>query len=77
MLKRILLITALSTFYVKNALAQTTFPSNGAPHPIHTTHVFTNAVIHIDYETTINSGILIIQDGKVCLLYTSTNADLF
>lgn len=65
MLKRILLITALSSFYVKNALAQTTFPNNGAPHPIHTIYVFTNAVVHLDYETTLSNGSLIIQDGKV------------
>ena len=48
-----------------NIISQTTFPTNGAPNPIHTIYAFTNAVIHVDYETTIPNGILVFQDGKI------------
>ncbi len=48
-----------------NSLAQTTFPTNGAPNPVHTIYAFTNAVIHIDHETTITNGTLVFQDGKI------------
>lgn len=65
MLKRIILAAAVCIISVKNAGAQTTFPSNGAPNPVHTIYAFTNAVIHVDYETTITNGVLVIQDGKI------------
>lgn len=65
MFKRIILAAVISIVYVKNISAQTTFPSNGAPNPVHTIFAFTNAAIHTDYENTISNGILIIQDGKV------------
>jgi imidazolonepropionase-like amidohydrolase len=45
--------------------AQVTFPSNGAPNPVHTIYACTNAVIHVDHETTIGNGILVFQDGKI------------
>src|SRR5688572_4782252 len=48
-----------------NGLAQTTFPSNGAPHNPHSLYAFTNAVIFLDYETTLKNGTLLIQNGKV------------
>lgn len=60
---KILLIFSL--VFTAKVFAQTTFPSNGAPNPVHTIYAFTNAVIHIDHEATINNGILVIQDGKV------------
>ncbi len=65
MLKRTILAAVISFFSVKNIGAQTTFPSNGAPNPVHTIYAFTNAVIHVDHETTINNGVLVVQDGKV------------
>ena len=53
-------------FVLVNSLSsQTTFPSNGAPNPVHTIYAFTNAVIHVDYETTIANGLLVFQDGKI------------
>jgi imidazolonepropionase-like amidohydrolase len=51
--------------FVANVLAQTTFPTNGAPNPVHTIYAFTNAVIHVDHETTINNGTIVFQDGKI------------
>jgi imidazolonepropionase-like amidohydrolase len=48
-----------------NLVAQVTFPSNGAPNPVHTPYAFTNAVIHMDHEVTIPNGILVFQDGKI------------
>lgn len=65
MFKRIILIAAIGVYCIKSTSAQTTFPSNGAPNPVHTTYAFTNATLHLDHETTINNGVLVIQDGKV------------
>ncbi|HRD37537.1 MAG TPA: amidohydrolase, partial [Bacteroidia bacterium] len=64
MLKRIYFaVTVL--FTISSASAQTTFPSNGAPNPVHTIYAFTNANIHVDQDITINNGVLVIQDGKI------------
>jgi imidazolonepropionase-like amidohydrolase len=64
MLLRLRYFVVLAAFSL-NSLAQTTFPTNGAPNPVHTIYAFTNAVIHIDYETTITNGTLVFQDGKI------------
>lgn len=48
-----------------NALCQTTFPVNGAPNNSHTIYAFTNCVLHVDADVTINNATLLIQDGKV------------
>ncbi len=45
--------------------AQSTFPSNGAPNPVHTTYAFANGVIHVNEETTVEEGILLVKDGKI------------
>jgi len=64
MLKRIYFaVTVL--FTISSGSAQTTFPSNGAPNPVHTIYAFTNATIHVDQDITINNGVLVIQDGKI------------
>ncbi|MGZ3885578.1 MAG: amidohydrolase family protein, partial [Bacteroidia bacterium] len=47
------------------SVSQVTFPSNGAPNPVHTIYAFTNAMIHVDHETTIANGTLVFQDGKI------------
>ncbi|MBS1634808.1 MAG: amidohydrolase family protein [Bacteroidetes bacterium] len=49
-------------------LAQTTFPSNGAPNPDHTTYAFINATIHMNEDVTISHGSMVIKDGKVLLV---------
>lgn len=65
MLKRIFFFCSAIPFLCKNITAQTTFPSNGVPNPVHTIYAFTNAIIHVDHETTLAKGVLIIQDGKI------------
>lgn len=45
--------------------AQTTFPVNGAVNNLHTVYAFTNAVLHLDANITVNNGVLVFQDGKV------------
>ncbi len=46
-------------------LAQATFPVNGPTDPRHTVFAFTNARIHVDYKTIVDSATLLIRDGKV------------
>lgn len=48
-----------------HSYSQITFPNNGAPNPVHTIYAFTNAVIHVDHETTISNGAIVFQDGKI------------
>lgn len=65
MIRRLLFALAAILTFFQTAESQSTFPSNGAPHPIHTIYTFSNAVIHIDHEITIPNGILVVQDGKI------------
>jgi imidazolonepropionase-like amidohydrolase len=65
MRSRLKLLLFFSLVFTAELFAQTTFPTNGAPNPVHTIYAFTNAVIHVDHESTINNGILVIQDGKI------------
>lgn len=53
------------TVWFLNVYSQTTFPNNGAPYKPHTLFAFINAQLVIDYETTINNGVLLIKDGKI------------
>lgn len=48
-------------------LAQTTFPVNGAPDIKHTLYAFTNCTLHVDAETVIANGVLLVKDGKIVL----------
>ena len=45
--------------------AQETFNVNGTHNKNHNYYAFTNATIHIDYQTTIENGTLLIKDRKV------------
>jgi imidazolonepropionase-like amidohydrolase len=55
-----------SLFLVATVLrAQTTFPVNGAPNPLHTIYAFTNCTLHVDADNTIINATLLIQDGKI------------
>ncbi len=65
MLLRIKFLIVLGAICVTDLSAQTTFPTNGAPNPVHTIYAFTNAVIHVDHEVTITNGTLVFQDGKI------------
>ncbi|MBL0105645.1 MAG: hypothetical protein IPP51_18795 [Bacteroidetes bacterium] len=64
MIRKLLLVAVFiqSSFLLH---AQETFPVNGTTDPRHTTYVFANAKVHVDYQTTIDSATLIVRDGKV------------
>ena len=47
------------------AQAQETFIVNGTHNKNHNAFVFTNATIHIDYQTVLDNAGLLIQDGKI------------
>jgi imidazolonepropionase-like amidohydrolase len=53
------------TVWFLNVYSQTTFPNNGAPYKPHTLFAFINAQLVIDYEITINNGVLLVKDGKI------------
>lgn len=48
-----------------NLLAQETFPINGTSDPRHITYVFKNARIISDFQTTLDSGMMVVRDGKI------------
>ncbi len=70
MKKLFLFIFVLSTI-VSNA--QETFNVNGAHHKNHNFFAFTNASIHVDYQTIIEKGTLLIQDGKIVAVAKNVN----
>ena len=47
------------------SISQETFDVNGTYNKNHNYYAFKNAVIHIDYQTTILNGTLLIKDGKI------------
>lgn len=57
----------LSSYFIiaQFAIAQTTFPTNGAPNTMHTIYAFTNCTLHVDADVTILNATLIIQDDKI------------
>jgi len=57
-----LYILILVSFIAK---AQETFIVNGTHNNNHNAFAFTNATIHIDYQTIIENGTLVIKDGKI------------
>jgi imidazolonepropionase-like amidohydrolase len=59
------IIAFLLLGYSAISLAQETFPVNGSFNKNHNSYVFTNANIHVDYQTVISNGTLIIKDGLV------------
>ncbi|MBL4623965.1 MAG: amidohydrolase family protein [Flavobacteriales bacterium] len=46
-------------------MAQETFPVNGTHNENHNYYYFTNATIHVDFETTIEKASLLVQNGYV------------
>lgn len=44
---------------------QGTFPSNGAPSPVHSLHAFINATLYTDYQTVLSKGMMLVRDGKI------------
>jgi imidazolonepropionase-like amidohydrolase len=49
----------------QSTIAQTTFPVNGAPNPLHSIYAFSNCTLHVDADATIMNAVLLVQDGKV------------
>ena len=64
-MKRIFTCFLLLSAIVQITYAQETFPVNGVHDERDRLFAFTNATIHVDYETVIEKGTLIIKDGKV------------
>lgn len=62
-MKKIFLFIFIITSVV--SLAQETFFVNGTRNKNHNYFAFTNATIHIDYQTTVEKGTLLIKDGKI------------
>lgn len=59
------LIPFLLCLGLGSVFAQETFPVNGVRDDRSITYAFTNATLHINPETTINNGTLIIKDNKI------------
>lgn len=59
------LILGLACLSIKLLYPQSTFPTNGAPDPNHTTYAFVNAVIHVNEDITLKNGTLIVKDNKI------------
>ena len=59
----LLLIAGVLPFI--NSIGQNNFPANGAKFENNDFVAFTNCVLHINPETTIDNGTLIVQKGKV------------
>ncbi len=64
-------LTLLFCFLLKGLCGQETFPSNEAGFQVMGTYVFKNAVIHTDYQTTLNNAILIIEKNLIKKVTTS------
>ncbi len=63
-MKRLILLISFIAFAAAMD-AQITFPVNGVHDDNHLYVAFINARIFVDYKTTIDSGILLIRDGKI------------
>lgn len=60
-----LLCVLLAFSITIGSAAQTTFQHNGVVDNNHNFYVFKNATIYVDYQTVIDKGTLVVQDGKV------------
>lgn len=63
MLKKVFLLIFIMS--IQLAQAQVTFPVNGVEDERPSLYAFTNATIHVDYQTTIENATLIIRNDKV------------
>ena len=58
-------VVLLLLFFVNITKAQSTFPTNGAPSNNHNLYAFKNCYLHIDYQTVLTNGVLLIRDGII------------
>jgi imidazolonepropionase-like amidohydrolase len=63
-MQRILTLLVVLLFSIP-VFSQETFPVNGTADPRHTIYAFKNAVLHVDYKTSVSGATLLIQDGKI------------
>ncbi len=61
---RIISLLVVLLFSIQS-YSQETFPVNGTADPRHTIYAFKNAVLHVDYKTSVSGATLLIQDGKI------------
>lgn len=64
-MKNSILIFLFSTACLTRVWAQDNFPYNGIKDDRERPFAFTNAVIHVDHQTTLDSATLLIREGKV------------
>lgn len=55
----------LVSFFNLSAFAQETFPVNGTHNENHNFYYFTNATVHVDFETVVENASLLVQDGFI------------
>lgn len=65
MTKNIIALAVLLFISLSSTQGQTTFPVNGVQDEDLATYAFTNATIHVDAQTVVENGTLIIQDGEI------------
>lgn len=63
MMKKLLLVCF--SFWLFSSYAQETYTVNGVKDERPGLHAFTNATLHIDYQTTIENATLLIQKGEI------------
>ncbi|MFY0650923.1 MAG: amidohydrolase family protein [Cyclobacteriaceae bacterium] len=64
-MKRLFLLITIALFSLEVSLAQENFPYNGVKDKREKAYAFTNATIHVDYQSTLDSATLLIKDGVV------------
>jgi imidazolonepropionase-like amidohydrolase len=64
-MKKVAVFIIASMFCFSHAWAQETFPYNGVKDFREKAYAFTNATIHVDYQTILDSATLLIREGKV------------
>src|SRR5690242_7417691 len=64
-MKKLTVALGIFLVYCSELSAQTTYPVNGPADPKHTTYCFTNAILHVDPSTVVDSATLIIRDGII------------
>lgn len=53
--------------------SQESFPTNGAPNPVHTIYALSHAVIYVSAEQVLNDATIVIKDGTISAVGTQVN----
>jgi imidazolonepropionase-like amidohydrolase len=70
---KIFLAVFASLMLTVQLTAQTTFQTNGVVDNKHTTFVFTNATIYVDYQTRIENATMVVKDGAIVQVGSRAN----